>query len=196
VNPPLLAPNILVIDTETGGFDPSTHSILSLGAVWLNGENLGATFETLVSEPTFVADSDALKVNKLTQSKVETDGVSPSNAVAMLGQFINESARDGSEIVLAGHNTWFDVGFLKRLYRLANVTFPRAFSHRYIDTSAIIQFLRFAGVLQLSTGSSDEIFQFFGVEIGEDLRHTALGDAVATAQLLVRLREFIQVESR
>ena len=59
--------------------------------------------------------------------------VAPDEALARFETFVAAHFAGelavGDAIVLAGHNVGFDVGFLKRLCRLARVPWPGTFSH-------------------------------------------------------------------
>lgn len=182
---------LLVIDTESGGLNPNEHSILSLGATTLPVRETG-DFEVIIREDNVVTEAEALSVNKMSLDWINENGKTPSEAVELFESYLlaNFSNQD-QPIVVAGHNTWFDVAFLKRLYRLADRSYPRRLSHRLIDTSSIVQFLRYTGKITLTTGSSDEVFDYFGIEVLEKDRHTALGDAKATAHLIETLSEFV-----
>ena len=180
-------PRLLVIDTETGGLDALTHSILTLGAVvWDNGE-LVDTFEIVIAEPSIVADPDALKVNRINLKDVRKDGISPESSVQRIDAFLNEYFKPDERVPLVGHNVGFDIDFLRRLYRLGNGDYEKRFSHRTVDTAGIIRFLIVAGLIDLDSGSSSAAFKYFGVSIEDQDRHTALGDAIATATLFTRL---------
>lgn len=90
-----------------------------------------------------------------------------------------------------GHNLFFDVSFLRRLYRQAGIAFDPVFSHRLTDTAAIIRFLVLAERLPLTGASSTEAFDFFHIPFNSDRRHTALEDARTTALLLNKLIEVV-----
>jgi DNA polymerase-3 subunit epsilon len=181
--------NVLVFDTETGGFDPHTFSLLSIGAVWIVDDLLVEEFDTLVCEPDIIAEDEALVVNGLSIDECRKRGMPPKVVASAFLDFVAIHSCPGDPVILAGHNTWFDVAFLKRLFRLAGLPYPALFSHRLIDTTSILQFLRFANGTTFDTGGSDDAFDFFDILLEEGTRHTALGDAKATAKLLLKLKE-------
>jgi len=179
---------LLLLDTETGGLDPLTHSLLSIGlGVWEDGK-LGEQTEIFVAEPEIVTVPEAMSCNGI---DLETfQGLAPREAVAKVNAFVAANFPEGKATV-AGHNVHFDVSFVKRLYRLAGANKGPPFSHRLVDTAAIVHFLRLAGRLDVGDGS-DAAFEHFRIEIPTGKRHTALADAVATGQLLIRLIELIR----
>lgn len=168
---------LVVIDTETGGLDPDKHSILELSAVvWEDGEIL-AQKTTAIGEATLCVTPHAMSLNQ-----IDLRGrcaLSPGEAVDGLESFLDEHFTWRNGLTLAGHNTSFDVAFLKRLFRLANEK-HWWFSHRLVDTTSLI----FA-----ATGETMSLYpalERFGVPVPERL-HTSMGDAEATAKLLTKL---------
>jgi DNA polymerase III epsilon subunit-like protein len=178
---------LLVIDTETGGTDPLVHSLLAIGAViWDEGRIVGRE-EFLIREPEICTDADALSINRLDLTAVRRDGLSPNEAVVRIERFVSTHFEEPEEVVLTGHNVSFDVGFLRRLYRLAGKPYWRRYSHRLFDTASVVRYLSIAGVIKIPNVSSDAAFTYFGILPETSKRHTALGDAVATAQLVSRV---------
>lgn len=182
---------LLVVDTETGGVDPLSHSLLSLGAVVWNGGTLGAQFEVLVAEEPLLVTDRALEINNIIPDQHAQVGLAPVLAVQLFLSFLTEHFNDelgqNKKIVLCGHNVGFDVGFLKRLFIITGLDYGAYFSHRCLDTSSVTRTLALASWLPASAESSDEAFRLFGVQPTISARHTALGDALATAKLLSRI---------
>jgi DNA polymerase-3 subunit epsilon len=186
---------LLVIDTETGGVDPDRHSILSLAAVvWEDGEIHGEV-EILVAERDLVVTARALEINRIDLVAHSRQAIAPREALALLQEFVAKHYRQelaaGEQVVIAGHNVGFDVGFLKRLCRIAGAEFPSAFSHRVLDTASVLRFLSLAGLLPAAAVASSGAFDYLGISIQAEKRHSALGDARATAELLTRLVELV-----
>ena len=182
---------LLIVDTETGGTDPSAHSLLSVGAVvWAMGE-VGARIELLVAEDELTVTPRAMEINRIDLAVHRASGLRPAEAVVALEAFVRETFHDefarGEKVALVGHNISFDVGFLKRLYRLAEADFESTFSHRTLDTASILRFLSLAGLRTATDAGLTEALAEMGIHVEEDARHSALGDADATALLLTRL---------
>lgn len=182
---------LLIIDTETSGLDPDLHSVLSIGAaVWFHG-SIVDSIEIFVRDDSVKVQAEALRVNQIDLVWLRDHGVSPAEAVATLEAFVRRNfdfSEPGDRVGLVGHNLNFDIPFLKRLYQRVGASYQATFSHRMIDTASILGFFALSGLLPLSGASSTEAFEHF--EITVPARHTALGDAVATAQLLNKLIEF------
>ena len=182
---------LLVVDTETGGVDPQVHSILSLAAVvWEDGK-LGAEFEILIAESLLTVTAGALEINGIDLVEHCKYAVAPAEALARFQSFLRDNLSEEfvskSKIALVGHNIGFDVGFMRRLCRLAGARFEDMFSHRVMDTAGLLRFLTLAKALPLSGAGATEAFEYFGIEVPQGKRHTALGDARATAMLLNKL---------
>ncbi|KQV64089.1 3'-5' exonuclease [Caulobacter sp. Root343] len=182
---------LLVIDTETGGLDPDRHSLLSIAAVVWDDGRVAGEIEILVGEAELTVTARALEINRIDLVEHALRAVPPVDALSQLLAFVAEHFRPElaarEQIVLVGHNVAFDVSFLRRLCRLAGAAFPVEFSHRILDTASVLRFLSLAGFVPASAIASSEAFSYFGVHISDDLRHTALGDARATADLLTHL---------
>jgi DNA polymerase III epsilon subunit-like protein len=187
-------PELLFIDTETGGLDPRRNSIISLGAVvWRNGELIDE-FEVLIREPELCLDPEALAINKIDRREIELRGKTPSCAIDEFENFLKKNFSgdlSNRRLTLAGHNIGFDKSFLRRLYEFTNRSFDDTFSHRSIDTSSIVAFLMLAGAVAIDKPSSDAAFEYFGINFKPGTRHTSLGDAAATATLFNRLLEVV-----
>lgn len=172
--------DLLFIDTETGGLFPQTDALLSIGlAKWSDG-HIVETREILVQPDHLNVSPSALAVNRINMAKHIKHALSRRDAAELLVRTVNEwfhYAQD--KVVLAGHNVAFDVNFTRPL--LGKV-WPRVFLHRTVDTSALLQYLSHAQRMP-DLQSLDQALKYFNIEIESSKRHTALGDAVATAQL-------------
>ena len=174
----------LVVDTETGGLDPEQHSILSIaGVLWEPNGEIETLFNFYVNEPELSYVSRAMEVNKIDINDVKAQGLTPKQSVlairASLDKVLGPKRR---AIQLVAHNAPFDMGFIRRLYALAGEDFGKDFRNRALDTCSILQFLMLSGKVSGYRASGDVLFEAAGVKIDEKDRHTALGDAMATAK--------------
>jgi DNA polymerase-3 subunit epsilon len=90
-------------------------------------------------------------------------------------------------IILAGHNVAFDQAFLATFLAGQGRTLEPRFSHRLVDTHSLASGLRDAGRLPVDDLSSSALFSHFAIQVPEEKRHTALGDALATFELYWKL---------
>lgn len=183
---------LLLVDTETGGLDPVENSIFSVGMViWKDGK-ITDSMSVVIKEPNGIVTSEAVKINGLTRERIESTGVSPAEAVSKITAFCRKNGiKWGAEI--GGHNVQFDVGFLKRLYKLAGVKYP--FSHRVVCTQSAAIFLRLAGYLDINNTGLDALCEKFGITIRMEgvASHDALEDVTATAHLLTALLDLLNI---
>lgn len=183
-------PRLFIIDTETGGVDPSKFSILTFaGAVWENGNILG-TIELSIRESRLTVEPEAMSINKIDLKKHKEQSISPKEATFSIDRFL-DLYFPIEPITIAGHNVGFDIGFLKRLYRLAHQTYPEKFSRRHIDTASILGFLNICGLISLPKPSLENAIAAFEIPTSSESRHTALGDVLVTCELMNKMKELV-----
>lgn len=181
---------LLIIDTETGGLSPQTHSIMSLGAVvWEDGKILDEGY-WWIAEPTIYFEKQALDANKIDVNWLAENGLSPADAVAQLHAFL-EKWLDTSQfrgILLCGHNVGFDYDFLKRLYGLAGFVtiFEKLFDYHKLDTAGIAKYLQLKGKIPPMRLNLRVLAEHFQLGTQD---HNALHDARLTGLLLNKLLE-------
>jgi len=176
---------ILFIDTETGGIDPSIDSLLSIGlVVWKESRIIGEK-EILVNDGVLHVTDQALAINGIDLEEHKKAAVSPGQAIQAFDEFLAQYFEAGEKVTLGGHNINFDVNFLKTFLTKNNYSFQQRFSHRHVDTASVLFYLYLTGKLKQKIVSSQDAFDFFGITVTG--RHTALGDAVATATLFTKL---------
>jgi DNA polymerase III epsilon subunit-like protein len=183
---------LVVVDTETGGLDDRQHSILSLGAViWTDGL-LSEPFNMYIREENMVTTPEALKINGITEDDLAL-AASPSFVVSTFEQWLHDNGVYGRQ-TLGGHNiAGFDMGFIKRLYRLSGKRMP--FDYHVQDTMSLALGLQFAGRLNVPNVKLDTLCAHFGIKIREDDakgRHNSGEDAAATAKLFTALLDMLK----
>ena len=165
-----------VFDTETTGLDPTGGDrVISVGAVRVvNGRVLRQeTFERLV-QPQRTVPAASTAIHGITAEMLE--GQPPMTEV--LPTFV----RFAEDTVLVGHNVSFDLQFLKLSEAAAGVDLDRP----ALDT------LLLHAALHPDTGdhSLDAIADRLGISVVG--RHTALGDALVTAEVFVALTAMLR----
>ncbi len=185
---------LLIIDTETGSLDPLEGSILSLGAVVWEDRKILDEFDMMIREPVIKITSEAVRINKIDITKLCDTGTQAHDAVqefrAFTLKYFPRTLQGTTKVFLGGHNLSFDIGFLKRLwsFRTSELPYEQIFSHRTLDTCSIVRFLILSGKHPglVSSGLTDAC-KYLNINIPDDQRHTALGDARATANLLTAM---------
>ncbi|UWR25055.1 3'-5' exonuclease [Sulfitobacter sp. S223] len=162
----------VVFDTETTGLDPVTDEVVQLGAVRVvNGKIVqGEAFETLVN-PEMTIPKRSTDVHRISNEMV-TDAPYFSAVCTEFHAFSKES-------VFVAHNAAFDMAFLHKQTQKTGLRFD----HPVLDT-VLMSAAIFGGS---AVHTLDAICDRLGVCIPQTQRHTAMGDAVATARALVAM---------
>lgn len=173
--------SLCVIDTETGGLNPETDALLSVGLVdWCDGV-IRRQREILVDASGLRCDPKAMAVNGIDLEAHHAYSISREEAASVIQEFCLPMGRPW----ICGHNVFFDVGFVRRLF--TPDALRRCFSHRMIDTMQILAYLGHVGLIPDGIGKLDQAISHFGIVVPEGKRHTALADALATAELYTKL---------
>lgn len=165
-----------VFDTETTGLDPAGGDrVISIGAVRVvNGRVLTQeTFEQLV-QPGRSVPPASTRIHGITEEMLE--GAPPIEDV------LPAFARFSEDTVLVGHNVAFDLQFLRMAERASGVRFAQP----ALDTL----FLHAALHPDHPEHTLEAIAERLGVSVVG--RHTALGDALVTAEVFVALQSLMR----
>lgn len=162
----------VIFDSETTGLDPNRDELVQLGAVRVfDGRVIeGEIFETLINPGRAIPHSST-EVHGIDDSMVQ-GAPEPAQAAIQFAVFAEDA-------VLVAHNAPFDMAFLQR----ATTGEPISFSQPILDTVLLAAEL-------LGTDNEltlDALAERFGIALETDERHTALGDAKATAAVLIQL---------
>ena len=161
-----------VFDTETTGLLPHKDDIVQLGAVRvLNGRIVEGEFIDQLVDPGRPIPPASTRVHRVTDAMVRGQ---PD--IIEVGRRFHRFSRDA---VIVAHNAPFDMAFLRRHAGEMGVTWD----HPILDTVLLSAVLFGAG----ERHTLDALCERLGVSIRPELRHTALGDARATAEVLVRM---------
>jgi DNA polymerase III epsilon subunit family exonuclease len=158
--------SFVVFDTETTSRDVKMGELVEIGAVRVSGGAVRDRFSTLAKPSRGV-------VGKQIHGITEADVAAAPSPVEAARQFLAWAGDD----ILVGHNVGFDITFLEAA--LADGT--RIEPGRYLDTLVLAR----AAHPDLDAHKLADLVEFF--ELGTAPAHRALGDAEATAALLMRL---------
>jgi len=171
-NRPIAALTFVVFDTETTGLQPNRDEIVQIGAVRVvNGKIVrGEVIDQLVN-PGMKIPPASTKVHGVSDAMV-ADAPDIHTAGRRFHAFARES-------VIVAHNAPFDMAFLRRHGAASGLTWD----HPILDTVLLSAVLFGAS----ETHTLDALCERLGVSIPPALRHTALGDAQATAEVLCKM---------
>ncbi len=162
----------VAFDTETTGLSPETDDVIQLGAVRvLKGRIVAGE----------IMDSYVDPNRPIPPASTRVHGISDADVAGApdFGTICQEFHHFAGGAVLVAHNAPFDLAFLKREEAATGLRW----AHPVLDTvllSAVV-----FGVTEQH--SLDALCERLAIKIASERRHTALGDAEATAEVLVRL---------
>ncbi|MEZ5768419.1 MAG: exonuclease domain-containing protein [Paracoccaceae bacterium] len=169
---PVQGLTFMVFDTETTGLVPHKDDIVQIGAVRVvNGRIVpGESLDQLVN-PGRAIPAASTKVHGVTDAMVAD---APNMKIA--GKLLHQFAQGA---VLVAHNAPFDMAFLRRYGARDGL----AWDHPVLDTVLLSAVLFGAS----ETHTLDALCERLEVTIPEEVRHTGLGDAQATAEVLCKM---------
>jgi DNA polymerase III alpha subunit (gram-positive type) len=136
----------IVLDVETGGLDPQTHSILEIsGILWKPGKVIQPVFDCYIKEENITTVPRAMEINQINLDKVEKHGRTPKEAINYIRNRLDDVLGiDRRPVKILAHNASFDYSFLRRLYELAGEKIYEDFYGRTVDSASILEFLMLA----------------------------------------------------
>ncbi|MBB5721664.1 DNA polymerase-3 subunit epsilon [Loktanella ponticola] len=167
----------VVFDTETTGLDPARDAVVQLGAVRIvNGKVVaGEVFESLVN-PGVLIPARSTDVHRIDDSMVK-DAPSFQPVCTQFHSFAKDA-------VLVAHNAPFDMAFLTKEAEAAGLVFDNPVVDTVLLSAAV-----FGGS---AVHTLDAICDRLNITIPDAARHTALGDAKATAAALIAMIQALE----
>ena len=176
------------LDLETGGLDPKSDPILSIGMVPIRDEAivLGESFYTLIA-PESAVSTESLLVHHILPADL-LNAFSLDEALMRIDERLQNA-------VLVVHHSPLDHQFLRTAYRKAGLGVPRM---RVVDTVKLLQRHNRRQSLHHSGGSEAPLQlgkarAHFGLPAHRE--HHALADAVATAELFLMLSHRLEART-
>lgn len=166
----------VIVDTETTGSRAGEDRLIEVGAAKLVGGEVVETFQQLVNPGQHVP----LRITRLTgiSTAMVYDQPPASEVMPRFVDFLGDG-------ILVAHNLPFDARFLD--VALAEAGLP-PLQNASLDTLRLARRL----LSSLPSKGLSKLTDHFGIEVKG--RHRALGDAVATAELLTILLERMRIE--
>ena len=185
---------LFVLDTETGGLDPNSASLMQIAGVVLHDGEVAYEYQSLVKshDGVYKCNDFARKLHGITDEEIEAKGKYPEEIIYDL-KLIQENLFDGEPMTIIAHNAAFDISFLKQMFvdaglemqsTISNNPFDynNMFSRNAIDTATMALVLRLQGRLDFDRCSLDNILKFYNIGIDNNVRHSAIYDARQTAK--------------
>ncbi len=167
----------VVFDTETTGLLPHKDEIVQIGAVRvIKGRIVAGEQLDMLVDPGIPIPAASTKVHKVSDHMVQG-----APDIGQAGRVFHQFAQDA---VIVAHNAPFDMAFLRRHAQRMGVEW----NHPILDTVLMSAVLFGAS----ETHTLDALCERLDITIPEALRHTALGDAVATADALVKMLPMLE----
>jgi exonuclease, DNA polymerase III, epsilon subunit family len=159
----------VVFDLETTGINPSTDSIIEIGAIKIIKNEVKETFKTYVNPEIKIPE----RIKELTgiTDKMVSGGMANKEAVSKFIEF-------SEDYILLGHNIGFDYGFVKKSAKNYNISFEK----EGLDTLKIAR----AALAHLESKSLGALCSHY--EIEQKTAHRAYEDAFVTKCLYDKLR--------
>ena len=167
----------VVVDTETTGTSPSMDRIIEIGAVKIHDGEIVEKFDQLIN-PGILIPSRITRLTHITNGMV-FDKPGSESVLPDFMHFLGDA-------VLVAHNLSFDVGFL-------NAELNRMGAHPIDNTSLCTLRLARRLLKGLRSKGLSALAAFYGIKITG--RHRALGDAKATAEILLRFIDRLAEEN-
>jgi DNA polymerase-3 subunit epsilon len=169
-------PRCVVVDTETSGLDPRTDALLAIGAVAVDETGIAVedSFEIVLRHEAVVA-SPAVLVHGL-GGDAQRAGAAPQEALASFTAYLH-----GSPVV--GYHVSFDRAVLENAGLRS--------TPRWLDLADLAATL-VPDEHKRGRRALDDWLAHFAIDVAA--RHTAAGDALASAELFLRLRALAAAE--
>ena len=171
----------VVFDTETTGLNLGTDQMLSIGAVAMHGEQIaiGDSLE-LVVHSVALQEPETIAVHGITPEEAKR-GIPEEEAVRYFLDYLGDA-------VIVAHHAAFDIGMIERAVQrqagegffLPNLRFDTAHLARHLEHGR-----RSGEYIDHRRYSLDALCQRHHITMYD--RHTAWGDALITAKLLLKL---------
>lgn len=168
-----LPTSFVAVDTETTGLDFDLCNIIEIGAVKVNDGQIVDSFKTLIKVdeklPPFIVHLTGITDEML------ADAPSLNEVMTDFDAFVGDS-------ILLAHNASFDMNFLYTAYERA---LGKPLRNDYVDTLRVAR----RALPQLQHRTLPDLCEAF--EVVNEGEHRAYGDALATVQCYLRMREMV-----
>ena len=173
----------VVVDIETGGFDPELNAILEI-AITLIEENdnkfvVGETHRHhIIPFKNSVIEKESLEFTKIKLDHPLRNAIDEKDAIKDIFKIINKvkNKYECSRAILVGHNAHFDKSFLDAAIKRNNIKRTPFHKFSVIDTVSL-------GVLATGQTVLARICDKLEIDYDNDQAHSAAYDTLVTAKV-------------
>ena len=166
------------IDIETAGPNPSTYSLLSIGACTVFEPQ--ETFYIELQPVNENKISEAMMIGRLNWANLKEKGSPPQEAMSRFAQWVSSVSAEGSQPIFVAFNAPFDWMFVNDYFHCYLGHNP--FGHKALDIKAFYRGLK--GVSWEATGMRHISPHYLD---HQNLTHHALQDALDQAEIFRKL---------
>ena len=177
----------VVVDIETGGFDPNTNAILEIAITLIEEKDkklvVGDTYRHHITPfEGSVVEKESLEFTKIKLDHPLRVSVSEIDALNDLFKIINKTKNkyECSRAILVGHNAHFDSSFLTAAYKRNKIKKTPFHKFSVIDTVSL-------GVLATGQTVLARICEHLSVNYDNDEAHSAAYDTGVTAEVFCKI---------
>ncbi|MFL2710164.1 MAG: ribonuclease T [SAR86 cluster bacterium] len=177
----------VVVDIETGGFDPLRNAILEIAITLIEKENniftVGETYRHHINPfQNLIVEEKSLEFTKINLDHPLRDAKSEKEALQDLFKIINvtKNKYECSRAILVGHNAHFDSSFLNAAANRNNIKKTPFHKFSVIDTVSL-------GVLATGQTVLARICDELDIDYDSDEAHSAAYDSDVTAKVFCEI---------
>ena len=178
----------VVVDLETGGFDPINNAILEIAAT-LIGQN--DKYELVVLDTyryhidpyeELIVEQESLDFTKIKLDHPLRKAVSEKEALTELFKIINKAKSEYScsRAILVGHNAHFDLAFIKESIKRNNIKKSPFHPFSVLDTVSL-------GAIHTQQTVLARVCESLSIDYDSNEAHSAAYDAEITAKVFCNI---------
>tara|TARA_B100001778_G_scaffold267375_1_gene228639 strand:- start:417 stop:1010 length:594 start_codon:yes stop_codon:yes gene_type:complete len=178
----------VVVDLETGGFDPINNAILEIAAT-LIGQN--DKYELVVLDTyryhidpyeDLIVEQESLDFTKIKLDHPLRKAVSEKEALTELFKIINKAKSEYScsRAILVGHNAHFDLAFIKESIKRNNIKKSPFHPFSVLDTVSL-------GAMHTQQTVLARVCESLNIDYDSNEAHSAAYDAEITAKVFCNI---------
>lgn len=173
----------VVVDIETGGFDPELNAILEIAITLIEERDnkfvVGETYRHHINPfENSIIEKESLDFTKIKLDHPLRNAIDEKDAIKDIFKIINKikNKYECSRAILVGHNAHFDMSFLDAAIKRNNIKKTPFHKFSVIDTVSL-------GVLATGQTVLARICDQLGIDYDNDQAHSAAYDTLVTAKV-------------